>query len=116
MPFIWDNNVFKTSKRTINLKSRCSVGIYYVTDLVHLEEGCFMTLLEIFLEYYRVVSTIKNSCRNLFGPNVDIVKIHYPFIRFHLSVILKDKRGCKSLCIFLHLSSYQSQLKNGNLN
>ena len=29
---------------------------------------------------------------------MDIFKINNPFIPFHLSLILKDKRGCKSLC------------------
>ena len=39
--------MFKISKRTINLKTLCNVGIYYVTDLVHVEEGPFMTLIEL---------------------------------------------------------------------
>ena len=82
--------MFKTSKTTINSKTWCNVGIYY--DLVHVEEGRFMTLIELrdkyglrsnFLEYYRVLSTIKNRFRQLFGPNVDIFKIHYPFMPFH---------------------------------
>ena len=53
------------------------------------------------MEYYRILSTIKNTFRQLFGPNVDIFKINNPFIPFHLSLILKDKRGCKSLCYLL---------------
>ena len=69
-----------------------------------------MTLMELrdkyglrsnFLEYYRVLSTIKNRFRQLFGPNVVIFKIHYPFMPFHLSFILKHKRGCRSLCNLL---------------
>ena len=32
---------------------------------------------------------------------MDISKIHNPFIPFHLSLVLKDKRGCKSLCYLL---------------
>ena len=43
----WENDVFKTTKKDINLKTRCKVGIYYVNDLVHLEEGRFMTLMEL---------------------------------------------------------------------
>ena len=75
--------MFKTSTRTMILKSWCNVGIYYVTDLIHVEEGRFMMLIELrdkyglrsnFLEYYRVLSTIKNGFRQLFGPNVDISK------------------------------------------
>ena len=112
--------MFKTSKRTINLKTWCNVGIYYVTDLVHVEEGCFMTLIELrdkyglrsnFLEYYRVLSTIKNRFRQLFGPNVDIFKIHYPFMPFHLSFILKDKRGCRSLCNLLSSCKVPNSIK-----
>ena len=102
--------MFKTTKKDFNLKTWCKAGIYYVNDLVHLEEGRFMTLKELkdmyglrsnFLEYYRILSTIKNTFRQLFGPNVDIFKINNPFIPFHLSLILKDKRGCKSLCYLL---------------
>ena len=44
---------------------------------------------------------MKNTFRQLFGPNVDIFKINKHFIPFHLSLILKDKRGCKSLCYLL---------------
>ena len=117
---IWDNDMLKTSKRTINLKTWCKVGIYYVTDLVHVEEGQFMTLIELrdkyglrsnFLEYYRVLSTIKNRFRQLFGPNVDIFKIHYPFMSFHLSFILKDKRGCRSLCNLLSSCKVPNSIK-----
>ena len=54
-----------------------------------------------FFEYYRIFITIKNTFRQLFGPNVDIFKINNPFIPFHLSLILKDKRGCKFLCYLL---------------
>ena len=54
-----------------------------------------------FLEYYRILSTIKNTFRQLFGPNLDIFRINNPFIPFHLSLNLKDKRGCKSLCYLL---------------
>ena len=106
---IWENDVFKTMKKSINLKTWCKAGIYYVNDLVHIE-GRFMTLRELkdtyglrsnFLEYYRVLSTIKNALRQLVGPNVDIFRTHNPFIPFHLSLILKDKRGCKSLCSLL---------------
>ena len=32
---------------------------------------------------------------------MDIFKINNPFIPFHFSLILKDKRGCKSLCYLL---------------
>ena len=41
---IWENDVFKTTKKDFNLKTWCKAGIYYVNDLVHLEEGRFMTL------------------------------------------------------------------------
>ena len=44
---MWENDVFKTTKKDINLKTWCKAGIYYVTDLVHLEEGRFMTLKEL---------------------------------------------------------------------
>ena len=39
---IWESDVFKTTKKDINLKTWCKAGIYYVNDLV--EEGQFMTL------------------------------------------------------------------------
>ena len=67
--YIWENDVFKTTKKDINLKTWCKVGIYYVNDLVHLEEGRFITFKELkdmyglrsnFLEYYRILSTIKH--------------------------------------------------------
>ena len=105
---IWENDVFKTTKKDINLKTWCNAGIYYVNDLVHIEEGRFMTLMElkdtyglrsIFLEYYRILSTITKTFKQ--GTNVDIFRINNSFIPFHLSLILKDKRGCKSLCYFL---------------
>ena len=79
-----------------------------------------MTLIELrdkyglrsnFLEYYRVLSTIKNSFRQLFGPNVDILKIHYPFMPFHESFILKDKRRCRSLCNLLSSCKVPNSIK-----
>ena len=96
--------MFKTTKKDINLKTWCKAGIYYVNDLVYIEKGWFMMLMELkdtydlllLFEYYRILSTIRSTFRLLFGSNVDIIRSNNPFIPFHLSLILKYKRGYKS--------------------
>ena len=39
--------MFTTKKEDINLKTWCQATIYYVNNLVHEEEGRFMTLMEL---------------------------------------------------------------------
>jgi hypothetical protein len=104
---IWDNEWFKIGGKEIHYNKWRRVGIHFVSDLVHIEENRLLSLQEVrdkyglntnFLEYNSVLRAIKDNFKHFFSANANIIPMSRPFIPFHLSFILKDKKGCKSLC------------------
>ncbi len=103
---LWNNEYFKIGGKEFNYKRWTNRGIHFVTDLIHPNENRFLLLQEIrekyglisnFLEYNSVLQAVKSPFKQQFHDNASIVPIPRPFIPFHLSCILKDKKGCKSL-------------------
>jgi len=104
---IWENDLFKIGGKEFNFKKWRNAGIYYVTDLVNERETRFSFRHEIEskydlrinpLEFNSVLCSVKSRLKHLFQSNVKVMSIPRPFIPFHLSLILKDKKGCKNIC------------------
>ena len=104
---LWNNEHFKIGGKEFNYKKWRVAGIVFVTDLIHAYENRFLFWNEIearygfrtnYLEYNSVINAIKNNFKHIFQANVHVASISRPFIPFHFSLILRDKKGCKSLC------------------
>ena len=104
---LWENEWFKIGGAEINYKKWRTAGIDFVSDLVHVNQNRFLFLHEIetnyglrlnFLEYNSVIRAIKSNFKHLFQENATFIPIPKPFIPFHFSFILKDKKGCRSIC------------------
>ena len=72
--------------------------------------NCFLFLNEIEvkynlkmnpLEYNGVLHAVKSNFKHIFQANVQTYPIPRPFIPFHLSLNLKDKKCCISRCNYL---------------
>ena len=103
---IWDNEHFKIGGKEFNLKKWRDAGINFVADIVNENDHCFFSLqdLEIKydikinpLEFNSVLRAIKGNFRYIFQANAGQMFISRPFVPFHLSLILKEKKGCKQL-------------------
>ena len=103
---LWNNDYVKVGGKEIDYKRWKRAGIHYIADLIHVEENRFLTFREVnvkyglnlnFLEYNSVLHAIKGQFKHLLQDHNSISPISRPFISFHFMLILKDKKGCKSL-------------------
>ena len=78
---IWENDVFKTTKKDMNLKTWCKAGIYYVNDLVHLEEGRFMTFKDIYgLEsFFSILKILMHASKGILNLPTSSLHLCSPF-------------------------------------
>jgi hypothetical protein len=107
--YLWDNDLFQIGGKEINYKKWRTAGIDFISDLVHTDKNRFLFLNEIEvkyglkinpLDYNGVLRSVKSKFKQLFQTNT-MMPIPKPFIPFHFSLILKDKKGCRSLCSHL---------------
>lgn len=98
--FIWANDRIRIEKKPIVFKHYIKANIKFVNDLQD-DNGKFLSVSELtakfkiktnFLEYGSIISAIKSSMGQIDNCNVSY---QMPFIPINLSILYRNKKGCK---------------------